>query len=153
MNCTGLGAKNLCNDRHMIPIRGQVIKVCFIYKHKLLFYLSIEINFVWIQVAAPWLKTFFYGELDTYIIPGLNGVVTLGGTRNFDSENMKLCPYDSAAIRTRCETLVPSLRTVENIREEVGLRPHRDGGVRVEAEFITDGYTKATVSIFIIFFR
>ncbi|KAF7388819.1 hypothetical protein HZH66_009956 [Vespula vulgaris] len=122
MNCSGLEARNLCSDRHMVPIRGQIIKV-----------------------AAPWLKTFFYGELDTYIIPGFNGVVTLGGTRNFDSENMKLCPYESAAIRTRCETLVPSLRTVENIREEVGLRPHRDGGVRVEAEFIANGCRKTTI--------
>lgn len=122
MNCTGLGARNLCNDRHMVPIRGQVIKV-----------------------NAPWLKTFFYGELDTYIIPGFNGVVTLGGTRNFDSENLKLCPYESAAIRNRCETLVPSLKMAKNIREEVGLRPHRDGGVRVELEFISDGYAKTTI--------
>lgn len=122
MNCTGLEARNLCNDRHMIPIRGQVIKV-----------------------AAPWLKTFFYGELDTYIIPGFNGIATLGGSRSFDSENMKLCSYESAAIRYRCETLVPSLKSVEHITEEVGLRPYRDGGVRVETEFITDGYSKAVV--------
>ncbi|KAK2586719.1 hypothetical protein KPH14_011754 [Odynerus spinipes] len=122
INCTGLGARNLCNDRRMIPIRGQVIKV-----------------------AAPWLKTFFYGELDTYIIPGFNGVVTLGGSRSFDSENIQLCPHESAAIRTRCETLLPSLKAVENIHEEVGLRPHRDGGVRVETEFVTDGYSKTMI--------
>lgn len=27
MNCTGLGAKHLCSDDKMVPIRGQVIKV------------------------------------------------------------------------------------------------------------------------------
>lgn len=27
MNCTGLGAKYLCSDNKMVPIRGQVIKV------------------------------------------------------------------------------------------------------------------------------
>jgi len=27
MNCTGLGAKHLCCDNKMVPIRGQVIKV------------------------------------------------------------------------------------------------------------------------------
>lgn len=27
MNCTGLGAKKLCQDRHMVPIGGQIIKV------------------------------------------------------------------------------------------------------------------------------
>lgn len=28
VNCTGLGAKYLCNDRKLVPIRGQVLKVC-----------------------------------------------------------------------------------------------------------------------------
>ena len=27
MNCTGLGAKTLCNDRRLVPLRGQVFKV------------------------------------------------------------------------------------------------------------------------------
>lgn len=27
INCSGLGARELCNDRHMVPIRGQVTKV------------------------------------------------------------------------------------------------------------------------------
>lgn len=26
-NCTGMGSKYLCDDRHMVPIRGQLIKV------------------------------------------------------------------------------------------------------------------------------
>jgi D-aspartate oxidase len=30
MNCTGLGAKYLCSDNSLVPIRGQVIKVCLI---------------------------------------------------------------------------------------------------------------------------
>lgn len=29
MNCSGFGARELCNDRHMVPIRGQVTKVRF----------------------------------------------------------------------------------------------------------------------------
>lgn len=90
---------------------------------------------------------FFYGELDTYVIPGFDGVVTLGGSRNFDSENTKLCPHESAAIRERCETLVPSLKNAEILRQEVGLRPHREGGVKVgEGSRISD-YSKAIVSI------
>lgn len=108
INCTGLGARKLCNDRRLVSIRGQVLKV-----------------------KAPWIKTFFYGELDTYIIPGFHGTVTLGGSRGFDSENMKLCPYESAAIRERCETLVPSVKDAELLRQEVGLRPHREGGARI----------------------
>lgn len=54
-NCTGLGAQKLCNDFKMVPIRGQVIKV-----------------------KAPWVKTAFYADYDTYILPGFDGNVTLG---------------------------------------------------------------------------
>lgn len=28
INCTGLGARELCNDHKLVPIRGQIIKVC-----------------------------------------------------------------------------------------------------------------------------
>lgn len=111
MNCTGLAAKWLCNDRKLVPIRGQVIKV-----------------------KAPWLKMAFYGDFDTYIVPGFEGV-TLGGCRQYESFNLKLCPHDSAAIRERCNALVPSLKAATVIREAVGLRPHRDT-VRVETEFV-----------------
>lgn len=98
------------------------------------------------QVRAPWIKTFFYGELDTYIIPGFNGMVTLGGSRNFDSENIKLCPYESAAIRERCETLVPSLKDAELLRQEVGLRPHREGSVRIgEGNIVNSGCSNKTI--------
>ncbi|GAB0092236.1 D-aspartate oxidase [Sergentomyia squamirostris] len=109
-NCTGLGAKWLLGDNKLVPIRGQIIKV-----------------------KAPWVKTAFFGDYDTYIIPGIEGV-TLGGTRQFDSYNLNLCKYDSASIRERCQDLLPSLRGAPVIRESVGLRPHRDP-VRVEVEF------------------
>ncbi|OAD53832.1 D-aspartate oxidase [Eufriesea mexicana] len=120
MNCTGLGARFLCNDRRLVSIRGQLIKV-----------------------KAPWVKTFFYGELDTYIIPGFNGILTLGGSRNFDSENMKICPYELVAIRQRCENFLPAIKTAEIVKNEVGLRPHRENNVRVEIEQIVNGYSKA----------
>ncbi|CAL7952135.1 unnamed protein product [Xylocopa violacea] len=120
MNCTGLGARTLCGDTHLVSMRGQVLKV-----------------------KAPWMKMFFYGELDTYIIPGFNNIVTLGGSRNFDSENTKLCPYESAAIRERCENLLPGLKKAKVVREEVGLRPHRENNVRVEVERIVNGLSTA----------
>lgn len=119
VNCTGLGAKKLCTDFKLVPIRGQVIKV-----------------------KAPWVKTAFYADYDTYIIPGFQGV-TLGGCRNFDSYNTEVCRHDSAAIRERCEALLPSLKGAPVIREAVGLRPHRDP-VRVEPEVVgvTGGHLK-----------
>lgn len=112
VNCSGLGAKYLCNDLKMVPIRGQVIKV-----------------------KAPWIKTAFYADYDTYIIPGFNGVVTLGGTRQYESYDTEVCVHDSNSIRERCEKLVPSLRSATVVREAVGLRPHRSI-VRVEWELL-----------------
>lgn len=120
MNCTGFGARTLCDDRHLVAMRGQVLKV-----------------------KAPWVKTFFYGELDTYIIPGFNGMVTLGGSRSYDCENRRVCRHEAAAIAERCEGLLPGVLRRGDGRELVGLRPHRQGHVRVEAERIFDGPSKA----------
>ncbi|XP_028146929.1 D-aspartate oxidase [Diabrotica virgifera virgifera] len=121
VNCAGLGAKKLCNDPHLTPIRGQVIKV-----------------------NAPWVKMFFYAESDTYIIPGFNHV-TLGGTRQYDSYNSEVDKYDGMSIRERCERLVPSLKPATEVRQVVGLRPHRTI-VRVEKEILlTAGGKKVKV--------
>ena len=111
LNCTGMGAKQLCNDQQLVPIRGQILKV-----------------------KAPWIKTAFYGDYDTYIIPGFE-TVTLGGCRQYDSYNLQACKYDSMAIKERCYGMLPSLKKAEVVREMVGLRPHRSQ-VRVEAETI-----------------
>lgn len=113
VNCAGFGAKDLCNDNKLVPIRGQVVKV-----------------------RAPWIKMMFYGDYDTYIIPGFDAI-TLGGTRQFDSYNTNVCKYDSMAIKERCFSMLPSLKTAEVVREAVGLRPYRSV-VRVEAEMIKD---------------
>lgn len=109
-NCTGLGAKALCNDYKLVPIRGQVAKA-----------------------DAPWLKQFFYADYDTYIIPNSKGIATLGGCRHYDSHHTNVCPYDQTAILDRCYKLVPRLKEARIIKQWVGLRPHRDP-VRVEVE-------------------
>lgn len=96
----------------MVPIRGQVMKV-----------------------RAPWLKTAFYADYDTYIIPGFDGICTLGGTRQYESYNLNINKYDSLDIKERCETLLPSLAGAQVVREAVGLRPHRSS-VRVEKEIL-----------------
>lgn len=64
--------------------------------------------------------------------------MTLGGCRQYDSYDMKLSRYDAAAIKERCESLVPSLKAAPLVKECVGLRPHRDP-VRVEKEIIRCG--------------
>lgn len=113
-NCTGLGAKILCGDHDLVSIRGQVIKA-----------------------RVPWLKMAFYGDYDTYIIPGLDGVATLGGVRQYDSYNREVSKYDSASIFERCCELLPALKSAEIVGHKVGLRPHRVP-VRVEPE-VVDG--------------
>jgi len=110
-NCTGLGAKWLCDDKKVVPLRGQVIKV-----------------------RAPWIKMFFYGDYDTYIIPGRD-LVTLGGCRQLESYNEEVDRHDSTAIWERCTSLLPSLHKAEVVKEMVGLRPYRDS-VRAEVEEI-----------------
>lgn len=111
-NCTGLGAKYLCDDHDLVPLRGQIVKA-----------------------RAPWLKTAIYDDYDTYIIPGLDGVATLGGTRQYDSYNLNVCRHDTDAILERCYEVAPSLRKADIVGHKVGLRPHRVP-VRVEGELI-----------------
>lgn len=122
VNCSGLGAKTLCNDKLLVPIRGQVVKV-----------------------RAPWIKTAFYGDYDTYIIPGFE-TVTLGGTRQFESYNKNVCKYDTMAIKDRCYKMLPSLKSAKVVSELVGLRPHRNV-VRVEPEVLcsSNGYSVKVV--------
>lgn len=45
-NCLGFGSIKFCNDKQMIPIRGQMIRV-----------------------KAPWIKHFYYTDDNCYIIP------------------------------------------------------------------------------------
>lgn len=78
-----------------------------------------------------------FKSIDTYIIPGFNGAVTLGGTRQYESYNLQIDKYDSLSIRERCESLLPSLAKATTVGEKVGLRPYRSS-VRVESELITD---------------
>lgn len=110
-NCSGYGAKKLCNDHKMVPISGQIFKV-----------------------EAPWCDKFLYGEADTYIIPGY--LVTVGGSRHFESFRTECCSHDGAAIWSRAVKILPRLQTSQIKREWVGVRPYRDGGVRVQAEII-----------------
>lgn len=145
-NCTGFGAKRLCNDNKMVPIRGQVIKgqssnqQFWLWQRKLLFLFSFNSNPI--SVHAPWLKTAFYADYDTYILPGFNGITTLGGTRQYESYNMQIDKYDSLSIRERCESLLPNLTRATVVREAVGLRPYRSS-VRVEYELINDLHGKS----------
>lgn len=110
-NCSGLGAKDLCEDRSMASLRGQVFKV-----------------------HAPWIKKFYFVDYDTYIIPGFE-LVTLGGTRHLDTYNDKISKHDAAAIWEECTSFLPALKDAQEICQLVGLRPYRPT-IRVEKEVL-----------------
>jgi len=100
VNCTGLGARWLCNDTEVLPIRGQVLRV-----------------------EAPWIKTVLYAD-DVYLIPGQRWV-TVGGTRQYNDWMTEVSPHDSARIWSRATQIFPTLAGAKVLEERVGLRPHR----------------------------
>lgn len=99
--------------------------------------LSVLLICSFLIVHAPWVKTAFYADYDTFVVPGFDGAVTLGGTRQYESYNLQVDKYDSISIRERCKSLLPSLADATCLHEAVGLSPYR-GSVRVEGEMITD---------------
>ncbi|GAA5900286.1 FAD-dependent oxidoreductase [Sporobolomyces salmoneus] len=127
VNCTGLGSRSLVNDTKAFPTRGQLV-----------------------IVRAPWMTTGMTrlgkGVYD-YIIPRRNGLVVLGGCAEKDNWDSKPREDMSRRIKTRCldlcrELLPPSKREkgsiddLEVVEEAVGLRPTREGGIRLEIEEI-----------------
>ncbi|KAK9891818.1 hypothetical protein WA026_016616 [Henosepilachna vigintioctopunctata] len=110
VNCTGIGAKVLCDDKTLFALRGQVS-----------------------LVKAPWVKNFLYGEIDTYIIPTFDNVI-LGGCRHFESYNLAPNLYDALSMREKCENMIPSLKNATLVEHRVGLRPFRLV-TRVEQEY------------------
>ncbi len=118
VNCTGLGARTLCDDDALYPIRGQVVRV-----------------------TNPGLSRGLdddYGPLAlTYIIPRGNDVI-LGGTAEKGVWDDAPSDETTDAILERACTLEPRLRDATVLDARAGLRPGRDV-VRLEAERIGDG--------------
>ncbi|KAG1670488.1 D-aspartate oxidase [Nymphon striatum] len=114
INCTGLRAKQLVGDNSIFGVRGQVFKV-----------------------KAPWIKHFYYHNLNTYVIPGID-YVTIGGTRQLSEPANEINPFDSISIMEKAVRLVPSLKNAEVAKQWVGLRPTRHP-IRVEKEILKFG--------------
>ncbi|KZP28841.1 nucleotide-binding domain-containing protein [Athelia psychrophila] len=126
VNALGLGAKSLLGvqDTKMYPIRGQTI-----------------------LVQAPQCTEFLM-DMTTYADdgalyimprPGADGTVLLGGTfqpNNWDTSHNEQTAQE---IFARCAKVEPKLLDKEHVRilsHNVGLRPAREGGPRVEVEII-----------------
>ncbi|XP_065054733.1 D-aspartate oxidase-like [Rhopilema esculentum] len=116
VNCTGFGARELCGDSSVEPVRGQVIRM-----------------------KAPWIKTFYISTLANqgkgdvaYIIPNLDAII-LGGTGQVGDFNEEVDKNDKEYIMRETLLLEPSLANAEFICDNVGLRPSRPT-VRLEIE-------------------
>ncbi|XP_045467897.1 D-aspartate oxidase-like [Harmonia axyridis] len=110
VNCTGIGAKTLCEDKALFPLRGQVS-----------------------VMRAPWIEEFVFGEWDTYVVPSFDTVI-LGGCRQYESYNTSVNRYDALSMEERCTNMIPSLKKGQIVERRVGLRPYRVP-TRVEKEY------------------
>ncbi|EFI26802.1 D-amino-acid oxidase [Coprinopsis cinerea okayama7 len=138
INCTGLGARFLggVEDKSVYPVRGQTV-----------------------LVRAPWVRfgrTTYRDDTGawTYIIPRRSSDVIVGGTRARDDWFPKPRPETTEDILRRGLELCPELAppearlggrkpTLEDVMPHVvgegcGLRPAREGGVRIETEWTED---------------
>jgi D-amino-acid oxidase len=113
VNCAGLGARELCQDEELYPIRGQVM-----------------------HVAATGIDDVYLDEIDgeglAYIVPRGDDCV-LGGTATDGDDGLEARPVDADAILRRCAGMVPRLREAGRLADVVGLRPGR-ADVRLETE-------------------
>jgi D-amino-acid oxidase len=111
-NCTGLGAKILCGDSGVVPIKGQIVVI-----DKLP-------DMDW-SVAAD----------GFYVYPRSNQTI-LGGTFEWDVDNDDV---DSSAIDliVRGNKRILPWLTLKAVRASyAGVRPYRHGGVRLESEHV-----------------
>jgi D-amino-acid oxidase len=118
VNCTGLGARELCHDGEVFPIRGQLA-----------------------HVEATDLEDVLLDELDgdgiAYIVPRGDDCV-LGGTAIDGDEGLEPRPADAEGILERCRRMHPALARARRLADVVGLRPGRST-VRLECEHAPDG--------------
>jgi D-amino-acid oxidase len=110
VNCTGLGARDLCHDDELFGVRGQIM-----------------------VVESPEVSEFRLDDATiTYIIQRLHDVV-LGGTAEEHVYDTGVDAASAASIREHCARLMPALSTAPVRTHKVGIRPCRTA-VRLEME-------------------
>lgn len=113
INCCGLGARTLCDDAALHPIRGQLV-----------------------HVENPGLEKVLLDEHEgggiAYAVPRGDHIV-LGGTAIEHDDDLRIRPGEADAIVLRCAGLDPRLGTAARQATLVGLRPGRHE-VRLERD-------------------
>ncbi|KAK4502585.1 hypothetical protein PRZ48_006011 [Zasmidium cellare] len=126
VNATGLGAREVCGDEGMYPIRGQTVLV---------------------KGEAKATRTRYHGGKigegsTSYVIvrPG-SGTTILGGTKEKGEWSGVPDEATTNRILERCSWMAPELLTGEDggfevVSVQAGLRPGRVGGPRTEREVV-----------------
>jgi D-amino-acid oxidase len=113
VNCTGLGARELCDDATLRPVRGQVVVVE-----------QVGLDRWTLDQSDP--------ELLTYVVPRRDTIV-LGGTAEEGDEDLAVRPVTAGQVLERCAAAVPEVAGARVLAHRVGLRPGRPV-VRLETE-------------------
>ena len=121
VNCCGLEAYHLVNDKSVYPIRGQVLSV------------AREESFS-SDVRIILAKDYF-----TMILPRHNDYL-LGGTADVGDWSLIVNPQQSIEFKNRCEQIMPELKQSKVLSASVGLRPGRDE-IRLQLEQSKHGKT------------
>lgn len=131
VNCTGIGAKSFCQDDNVYPIRGQTVLVRVDPPPP-----SSDVIVIMHPATAP-----AVGGV-TYIVPrpGTDKFI-FGGTKKDDDWNCEADVDITNGIIERCKEAWPLLKNakIEILSTQVGLRPGRKGGARVEREEVGTG--------------
>ncbi len=117
VNCSGLGARELCGDERCYPIRGQLVHVP--------------------RGAVARALVFQHADgAFGYVVPRSRDCV-LGGTAERGNASLELDESSSRTILARCHALEPRL-SEQRLGAAVGLRPGRHA-IRLERERLPDG--------------
>ena len=118
VNCSGLGARKLCRDQSVVPVRGAVVRM-----------------------SGTGIDECITDDIDpdhpTYIIPG-SGFCVLGGSAEADRWDMPVSEEEAQDIVDRCARLDSRVRSGTVIGVAAGLRPWRPE-VRLELEYLDSG--------------
>lgn len=113
VNCAGLGAKKLCSDESLYPVRGQIV--------------VIEKQ-AWMD-KMPHISD---EEKSVIIFPRTNDC-TIGVTAEVNNDNPEVDPATSAKLQENAYAIEPRLKQCNIIKTKVGIRPARKP-LRLEAE-------------------
>ncbi|KAJ3186133.1 hypothetical protein HK101_009724 [Irineochytrium annulatum] len=134
VNCTGYGALTLggVEDARVYPTRGQTMLVRAPQVNRMI---STSLSS---GSYRPKGSTEDDGSV-TYVIPRDDGIVVLGGTYQSNYGGLEVSEKSAEGILKRCIAVCPELvvdgKPPELVAHSVGLRPSREGGVRLEAQY------------------